>query len=109
MAGGDGPIPTRLVVTRIRPGRRRRDLATVDIGPRGRALAPMRPTASGLVGVHHAAFSADGQRIAYFALPRAGGQNGGVGIMRADGTGRQVVVPLPRPVLEDPDWGYAPR
>ncbi len=103
------PDGTRLVVTRVRPGGRRSDLATVDIGPRGRALAPMRPTAPGLVGVHRAAFSPDGQRIAYMALRRSGGTPGGVGVMRADGTGRQLVAPLPRPVLEDPDWGYAPR
>jgi Tol biopolymer transport system component len=102
------PDGTRVVATRVRPGRRS-DLVTIDVGPGGRALGDMRPTAPRLAGVHRAAFSPDGQRIAYLFARRDGEWAGGVAVMRADGTGRQVVARYPTPVLQDPDWGYAPR
>jgi Tol biopolymer transport system component len=107
------PDGTRLVITRItqaKPGRTPlSDLVTVDLGPRGRARSGMRPTAPGLRHVSRAAFSPDGQRIAYVFLRPGKGYVGGIGVMRSDGTARRELVSAPYLLLQHPAWGYNPR
>ncbi len=108
------PDGTRLAMTRIRSGTgggvARTDLQTVDIGPRGRTVGPIRPAAPGLDGASWPTFSPDGQSIAYlFLRGPVNDQVGGVGVMRADGTGRRELVRASSLLLQHLDWGYAPR
>lgn len=106
------PDGTHLVATRILPRAESgplTDLVSFHIGPRGRAIGGMRLAAPGLRNVSRAAFSPDGQRIAFLFTRWGNTPLGGLGHMRADGTARGRLVSGQFLVLQSPDWGYAAR
>jgi hypothetical protein len=82
----------------------------VDIGARGGPVAPMRPIAPDVEGAFQAAFSPDGQRIAYlFARGGAFSRVVGLATMRTDGTDHEQLIDGAASPVRDLDWGYAPR